>query len=80
RQRLNATHASTSIDFPYGTRNLLKLKVGVSINAGLYEGATFYFLVTIPPSYPFHAPSAVCTSRAWHPNIDLHSGFVSLPI
>ncbi|CAN0413730.1 unnamed protein product, partial [Ascophyllum nodosum] len=57
----------------------IKLKVGVSMTAGLYEGATFYFLVTIPPSYPFHAPSAVCTSRAWHPNIDLHSGFVSLP-
>lgn len=29
-------------------------QVGVSITAGLYEGATFYFLLTIPPSYPFH--------------------------
>ncbi|CAN0039006.1 unnamed protein product, partial [Ascophyllum nodosum] len=29
------------------------------MTAGLYEGATFYFLVTIPPSYPSHAPSAV---------------------
>lgn len=28
RQRLNAAHASTSIDFPDGTRNLLKIKVG----------------------------------------------------
>lgn len=22
----------------------------------------------------------VCTTRAWHPNIDLHTGLVSLPI
>ncbi|CAM9122690.1 unnamed protein product, partial [Ectocarpus sp. 6 AP-2014] len=80
QHRLNATHASTSIDFPDGTRNLLKLKVGVSMTAGLFEGATFYFILTIPPSYPFHAPTVVCTSRAWHPNIDLHTGLVSLPI
>ncbi|CAM9315408.1 unnamed protein product [Hapterophycus canaliculatus] len=80
RHRLNATHASTSIDFPDGTRNLLKLKVGVSMTAGLFEGATFYFMLTIPPSYPFHAPTVVCTSRAWHPSIDLHTGLVSLPI
>ena len=26
------------------------------------------------------APSVVCMSRAWHPNIDLHTGYVSLPI
>lgn len=26
------------------------------------------------------APTVVCTSRAWHPNIDLHTGLVSLPI
>ncbi|CAM9194204.1 unnamed protein product [Ectocarpus sp. 13 AM-2016] len=80
QHRLNATHASTSIDFPDGTRNLLKLKVGVTMTAGLFEGATFYFILTIPPSYPFHAPTVVCTSRAWHPNIDLHTGLVSLPI
>lgn len=24
------------------------------MTAGLYEGATFYFILTIPPSYPFH--------------------------
>lgn len=29
-------------------------QVGVSMTAGLYDGATFYFLLTIPPSYPFH--------------------------
>ncbi|CAM9886098.1 unnamed protein product [Pylaiella littoralis] len=80
QHRLNATHASTSIDFPDGTRNLLKLKVGVSMTAGLFEGTTFYFILTIPPSYPFHAPTVVCTTRAWHPNIDLHTGLVSLPI
>ncbi|CAM9971251.1 unnamed protein product, partial [Ectocarpus sp. 12 AP-2014] len=76
QHRLNATHASTSIDFPDGTRNLLKLKVGVTMTAGLFEGATFYFILTIPPSYPFHAPTVVCTSRAWHPNIDLHTGLL----
>lgn len=26
------------------------------------------------------APTVVCTTRAWHPNIDLHTGLVSLPI
>lgn len=24
------------------------------MTAGLYQGATFYFMLTIPPSYPFH--------------------------
>ncbi len=24
------------------------------MTAGLYEGATFYFMLTIPPTYPFH--------------------------
>lgn len=33
-------------------------QVGVSMTAGLYEGATFYFILTIPPSYPFHGESS----------------------
>lgn len=28
------------------------------MTAGLYEGATFYFLLSIPPSYPFHGEAA----------------------
>lgn len=31
----------------------------MSMTAGLYDGATFSFLLTIPPSYPFHGELVV---------------------
>ncbi|CAM9662072.1 unnamed protein product, partial [Discosporangium mesarthrocarpum] len=80
RQRFSVAHASTSIDFPDGSRNLLRLKVGVTMTGGPYEGGSFVFLLEIPPNYPFHAPSVVCTTTTWHPSINLHTGEVCLPI
>lgn len=29
------------------------------MTAGLFEGATFYFILTIPPSYPFHGEACI---------------------
>ncbi len=39
----------------------------------------FLSLLSSPSGVPA-APTVVCTTRVWHPNIDLHTGLVSLPI
>jgi len=81
-QRLSCScgSASTAIEFPDGNKNLLKIKVTVSMSAGCYRGGTYSFMLDIPPAYPFRAPEVTCTARIWHPNIDTGNGRVELDI
>lgn len=50
--------------------NLMKFEVHITPTDGLYKGATFNFVVDIPPTYPYDPPKALCTTQVYHPNID----------
>jgi len=65
-------------DFP-DPNNLMNFNVSVKPTDGLYKGATFEFNVTIPNSYPYDPPKAVCKTLVYHPNIDFQ-GAVCLNI
>eukprot|EP01120_Amphizonella_sp_Union-15-10_P002149 TRINITY_DN122_c0_g5_i1.p1 TRINITY_DN122_c0_g5~~TRINITY_DN122_c0_g5_i1.p1 ORF type:complete len:233 (+),score=69.28 TRINITY_DN122_c0_g5_i1:22-720(+) len=65
-------------DFP-DANNLMNFNVFVKPSDGLYKGATFEFNVTIPTSYPYDPPKAVCKTLVYHPNIDFQ-GAVCLNI
>lgn len=50
------------------------------MTGGIYQQGAFSFNLEIPSNYPFQAPSVTCITRVWHPNIDLSTGKVLLPI
>eukprot|EP01053_Blabericola_migrator_P004503 Blabericola_migrator_1__4502@NODE_239_length_10968_cov_172_108797_g194_i1_p6_GENE_NODE_239_length_10968_cov_172_108797_g194_i1NODE_239_length_10968_cov_172_108797_g194_i1_p6_ORF_typecomplete_len177_score33_83UQ_con/PF00179_26/1e34ProkE2_B/PF14461_6/4e07RWD/PF05773_22/0_0064_NODE_239_length_10968_cov_172_108797_g194_i123632893 len=52
----------------------LNFKVHVKPDAGYWEGGTFIFQVTIPPSYPHDPPKVRCETKVFHPNINLEGG------
>lgn len=78
--RAGPRQASTVIDFPAGEHNVSKIRVSIRMTGGMYERGSFTFLVDIPPAYPFSAPSVTALTRVFHPNIDLATGKVLLPI
>ena len=47
-----------------------KFKIEVQPNSGLYKGGTFLFTFKLPRKYPNVAPSIVCDTPIYHPNID----------
>ena len=61
--RSNNEHASTTIEFPEGHSNVLKVKVTVSMTLGPYAGGHFPFMIDIPPTYPFNAPIVTSMTR-----------------
>ena len=65
--RSNNEHASTTIEFPEGHSNVLKVKVTVSMTLGPYAGGHFPFMIDIPPTYPFHAPIVTSMTRSARP-------------
>lgn len=68
------------IEFPDGEHQLQKIRVVIHMRGGIYEGGTFTFLLHVPNAYPFQPPAVMSMARLWHPNIDLTSGKVHLPI
>ena len=50
------------------------------ISHGFYAGASFKFVLSVPPSFPFTAPSLTTTQIIYHPNISLLTGSVFIPI
>ena len=61
--RFSCEHASTAIELPEGQSDLLKIKVTVSMTCGAYAGGHFPFMIDVPTTYPFHAPSVTSISR-----------------
>lgn len=56
------------------------IRVSVCIFEGPYRGGHFIFVLTIPENYPFRCVEIWSTSPIWHPNIDLKTGRVALPL
>jgi len=59
----------TRLEFP-DPNNLMIFQLYINPNDGLYKGAEFKFTITIPPTYPYDPPKAVCETMIYHPNID----------
>jgi ubiquitin-protein ligase len=47
---------------------------------GPYTGGRFSFFFYIPANYPFRAVEVSAMQPIWHPNIDLNSGRVDIPM
>ncbi|KAJ1448286.1 ubiquitin-conjugating enzyme/RWD-like protein [Pelagophyceae sp. CCMP2097] len=77
KQRFVCPHASAEISFPDGSSNLLKICVRISMQAGIYAGGRFSFVLRVPVSYPFNPPEVCSLDRVWHPNIDVETGRVA---
>lgn len=55
--------------------------LNVCIHEGPYRGGHFVFYLDIPYTYPFNAVNIFALHRPiWHPNVELLSGRVSLPM
>jgi ubiquitin-protein ligase len=52
----------------------------VKIFEGPYKGGCFLFGLNIPSTYPFKAVEVYAKQPIWHPNVDISSGRVSLPL
>jgi len=57
--------------------NLEAFKVEIVPNDGLYSGGKFNFEVTLK-DYPKEAPSVMCVTQIYHPNIDNDNGEICL--
>jgi len=56
------------------------INVSVCIFEGPYRGGHFTFVLVIPDNYPFRCVDIWSTSPIWHPNIDIKTGRVALPL
>ena len=62
----------TEITWP-NPNNLTVFVVSITPSEGFWKGATYHFTLTIPGDYPHTPPKVLCTTRIWHPNIDLQA-------
>lgn len=56
------------------------LVLQISIYEGPYRGGCFLFSLNIPEAYPFRPVDIFAAQPIWHPNVDLFSGKVALPM
>lgn len=54
--------------------------MNIQIFEGPYRGGAFCFQFDIPEAYPFKAVEVWSRHPIWHPNVDLQSGRVILPV
>ncbi|CEG44934.1 protein [Plasmopara halstedii] len=82
KAKFTCSQAKTRVEFPDGANNMLQLIFTISIIdlTSPFANGDFNFLVDIPKTYPFHAPSVRCLTRVWHPNIDIATGKVMMSI
>lgn len=82
KAKFTCAQARTRVEFPDGANNMLQLIFTISIIdlSSPFAYGDFTFLVDIPKTYPFHAPSVRCLTRVWHPNIDIATGKVMISI
>eukprot|EP01031_Cornospumella_fuschlensis_P037371 gene37371-45380_t len=56
------------------------ISLEVRVFEGPYQGGCFSFCFHIPTNYPFSPVSIWAVNPIWHPNIDLRTGKVALPL
>lgn len=56
------------------------LLLSICILEGPYRGGHFTFVMEIPDNYPFRGVDIWSKNPVWHPNIDIRSGKVALPL
>ncbi|ETV93207.1 hypothetical protein H310_12806 [Aphanomyces invadans] len=80
--RFVCSHATTQIEFPDGTGNILHILISISVGDvdSPYANGDFRFQFDIPRTYPFHAPVVKSLDKIWHPNIDINTGQVMFSI
>ncbi|KAJ0394716.1 hypothetical protein ATCC90586_000127 [Pythium insidiosum] len=61
---------AATVTFP-DANDLTVFNVMISVDTGLWKGASFDFLFKIPPMYPHEPPKVKCLTKIYHPNIDL---------
>jgi len=59
----------TRLNFP-DPNNLMVFELFITPTDGLYKGAEYKFVITIPNTYPYDPPKANCETPVYHPNID----------
>jgi len=59
----------TRLEFP-DPDNIMLFHLYITPTDGLYRGAEFKFVITIPQTYPYDPPKALCETMIYHPNID----------
>jgi ubiquitin-protein ligase len=52
----------------------------ISVFEGSYRGGVFHFCFQIPANYPFRPLEIWAVQPIWHPNIDLKSGRMQIPL
>lgn len=92
-QRLNRDVAelfSSNLDCTASTVNVIQtadslneagsITLEVRVFDGPYRGGRFSFCFNIPASYPFQTVEVWAVHPIWHPNIDLRTGKVAIPL
>lgn len=57
-----------------------RLQLNISVKEGPYRGGQFVFTIDILETYPFKAPEIYSRYPLWHPNIEILTGRVHLPL
>ena len=60
--------------------HVLSLKLNVCVFEGAYKNGHFSFLLDIPVQYPFKMVQVWSKHPIWHPNVELQTGRVHLPL
>lgn len=59
-----------TIEFP-NPNDLTTFRVSVTPDTGYWSRATYHFTFSIPAHYPHSPPKVECSTRIYHPNINL---------
>ena len=60
----------TSIQFP-NPNDLMNFNVSITPDEGFWKRATYVFSIEATEDYPHSPPKVLCTTKIYHPNIDL---------